>query len=114
MYGLLEHKYYLDDIYLKGIVRPIQYPLARAVYWTNQNVLDAMVNAVAWATKKLGRFTYDVVDQQVIDATVNGVGESTRAFGGFLRLIQSGKVQLYAGLLFVGVAALTVIFIAVH
>jgi NADH-quinone oxidoreductase subunit L len=114
MYGLLEHKYYLDDIYLKGIVRPIQYPLARAVYWTNQNVLDAVVNGVAWATKKLGRFTYDVVDQQVIDATVNGVGESTRAFGGFLRLIQSGKVQLYAGLLFVGVAALTVIFIAVH
>ena len=35
LYTLLERKYYLDDIYMRGIVRPIQYTLSAAVNWTN-------------------------------------------------------------------------------
>ena len=107
-YRLLEQKYYLDTIYLRGIIRPIQYPIARAVYWTNQNILDGIVNAVAWVARKLAWFTYDIVDQKVIDGAVNGVGEVTEASGGLLRYLQSGNVQRYAVFLFAGVAILAV------
>ncbi|HEX9237094.1 MAG TPA: hypothetical protein VF972_12515, partial [Actinomycetota bacterium] len=38
----------------------------------------------------------------------NGAGSLTRVFGGALRLIQSGNVQSYAVLLFVGTAFLAI------
>jgi NADH-quinone oxidoreductase subunit L len=113
-YTLLERKYYLDDVYLRGIIRPIQYPIAAAAYWTDQHVLDGIVNAVAWATRKVARATYDVVDQDIIDGAVNGVGDVTEVSGGFLRYLQSGNVQRYAAFLFAGVAILAVAIAAIR
>ena len=106
-YTLLERKYYLDDIYLRGIVRPVQYPIARGVYWTNQNILDAIVNAAGWLARKLG-VVVNVVDRRVVDGAVNGVAAGAGASGGLLRYIQSGNVQRYAVFLFVGVAILAI------
>ncbi|MCA1727700.1 MAG: hypothetical protein LC722_08665, partial [Actinobacteria bacterium] len=106
-YTLLERKYYLDDVYLKGIVRPLQYPIPRAVDWTNQRVLDGAVNAAGWATRKLS-LGVDVVDKRAVDGAVNGVAFGAGATGGLLRYIQSGNVQRYAVFLFVGVAILAI------
>jgi NADH-quinone oxidoreductase subunit L len=82
-YTFIENKYYLDDIYEKGIVRTIQYPLAAEV----------------------NRF-----DQGVIDGAVNGAGSAARGLGGVLRYLQSGSVQRYAVFLFAGVVILALIF----
>ncbi|HJP65012.1 MAG TPA: NADH-quinone oxidoreductase subunit L [Actinomycetota bacterium] len=106
-YTVLERKYFLDDIYLGGIVRPIQYQLSAAVYWTNQHILDGAVNAAAWATRKLATAVNEI-DRRVVDGAVNGTGSVTRVFSGFLRFIQSGNVQSYAVLLFVGTAFLAI------
>jgi NADH-quinone oxidoreductase subunit L len=106
-YTLLERKYFLDDIYIRGIVRPTQYPLAQAVYWTNQNILDGLVNAAAWVTRKFA-VVINEIDRLVVDGAVNGAGRTTRVFGRFLRLIQSGNVQSYLVLLFVGTAFLVI------
>ncbi|HEX8100185.1 MAG TPA: NADH-quinone oxidoreductase subunit L [Actinomycetota bacterium] len=107
-YTLLERKYYLDDIYLGGIVRPIQYGVARGVDWTNQNILDGVVNAAGWLAKKLA-LGIDQVDRKAVDGAVNGVAIGTGATGGLLRYIQSGNVQRYAVFLFVGVAILAIL-----
>jgi NADH-quinone oxidoreductase subunit L len=106
-YTLLERKYYLDEIYLRGIIRPIQYPIARAVYWTNQRIIDALVNGGAWMARKLGGMV-DRVDRQGVDGAVNGIGWLARRSGRFLRNIQSGNVQGYAALLFAGTALLAI------
>ena len=79
---LLVAKYHMDELYTGGIVRPIQYPIAR------------IVNAF---------------DRGVIDGAVNGVGRETQVAGRFLRYIQSGDVQRYAVYLFVGVVVLAVV-----
>ncbi|MGH2790108.1 MAG: NADH-quinone oxidoreductase subunit L [Actinomycetota bacterium] len=108
MYTFTENKYYLDDIYLGGVVRPIQYPLAAATYWANQHVLDGVVNGAARATLGTARGTYGA-DQGVVDFAVNGAAGLTGFSGGLLRYIQSGNVQRYAAVVF----AATAIFVGV-
>jgi NADH-quinone oxidoreductase subunit L len=82
-YAFIERKYFLDDLYMYGVVRPIQYRAARGV---------------------------DVVDRRVVDGGVNGVARLARGMGGGLRHLQSGSVQRYAAFLFGGVVILAVIF----
>jgi NADH-quinone oxidoreductase subunit L len=109
MWTLLERKYFLDDIYMGGIVRPIQYRLSAAANWTNTHILDGVVNATAWLTRKTGTAT-DVVDRRVVDGAVNRVAIGAGWTGGLLRYIQSGNVQRYAVILFAGVAIMAVIY----
>jgi NADH-quinone oxidoreductase subunit L len=103
---LLVEKYYLDRIFVDGVVGFIKGPLARAVYWTNQNIIDGIVNGVGVGAKLVGRFTYDVIDQKGVDGLVNGIGVSASEAGGVLRLVQSGRVQQYALMLFAAVGLL--------
>jgi len=107
LYTLLQHNYYLDDVYMKGIINPIKGPIARGVNWTNQNVLDGVVNGAAWMIRKLG-LGVNAVDRNVIDGAVNGAGFAAGLTGRGLRHVQGGNVQRYAIFLFVGVAALTI------
>jgi NADH-quinone oxidoreductase subunit L len=82
LYTLLEHKYYLDDLYEGVFVRAVTGQLAPATYW---------------------------FDQRVIDGVVNGAGLGTRRFARGLRYLQSGQAQWYAAALFVGVVGLAVV-----
>ena len=108
---VLERRYYLDDLYTDLIVRTaIRDKLAPAAYWTNQHVLDRIVDGVGVGVNRLGRFVYDIGDQKGIDAGVNGLGLSTLWSSAKVRLAQSGNVQLYAGAMFTGVAVLAIVF----
>ena len=104
-YRFVENKYYLDDLYLTSVVRPVQYTLANASYWFNNHVLDAVVNGTATGTLGGSRFTYAVIDQHVVDFAVNGAAGLTGWSGGILRYAQSGNVQRYAAVLFAAIAA---------
>jgi NADH-quinone oxidoreductase subunit L len=109
-YRFVENKYYLDDIYLKGIIKPIQYPLARAANWFNQRVLDGVVDGAASGTLWTAKGTYAVVDQEMVDSLVNGAAGMTGFTGGVLRHIQSGNVQRYAAVLFAAIAVFVALF----
>ena len=109
-YRFVENKYYLDDLYMRGIIRPIQYPLAAATYWSNQHILDGIVNGTAWGTLVTSRVTYDRIDQGTVDYMVNGAAGLTGMTGGLLRYIQSGNVQRYAAVLFAAVAIFVGLF----
>ena len=104
---VLVRKYYLDDLFL-AIIRAIQYPIARGAYWVNQNVLDGVVNGVAKGAQAGAHVVYDVIDQRVIDGVVNGAGLSAEEGGSVLRVVQSGRVQQYAAMLFGAAAVLAV------
>src|SRR5581483_8870633 len=75
----LVEKYYLDHLFVDGVVGSIKGPIARAAYW---------------------------VDQKGVDGVVNGVGIGASETGGVLRLVQSGRVQQYALMLFAAVGLL--------
>jgi NADH-quinone oxidoreductase subunit L len=106
LHTFVVEKYYLDRIFVDGLVGFIKGPLARAVYWTNQQIIDGAVNAVGVGAKIVGRFTYDVLDQKGVDGIVNGIGVGASETGGLLRLVQSGRVQQYALMLFGAVGLL--------
>ena len=109
VYTLVSNKYYLDDIYWKGLVRPVRDDLSAGVYWSNQRILDAVVNGAASFTKTLSTGVA-WFDRNVIDGAVNGLANIAGFTGGILRYIQSGNVQRYAVFLFTGIVVLAVIF----
>jgi NADH-quinone oxidoreductase subunit L len=106
----LLHRYYIDDFYLRGIVRPIQYAWARAANWTNQHILDGVVDGTAKGTVTSSRAVYNEIDQGVVDFAVNGLAGLTGWSGGMLRYVQSGNIQRYAAVLFAAVALFVAVF----
>jgi NADH-quinone oxidoreductase subunit L len=76
MYGLLLHKYYIDEIY------------------------DAVI---VWPIVRTSRdFLWKVVDVIFIDGIVNGTGSLVRVSGSALRHMQTGYVRMYAGWILFG------------
>jgi NADH-quinone oxidoreductase subunit L len=111
-WDVLQHRYYIDDFYMAAIVLPVRDRLSASVNWFNQNVIDAAVNGAAVVTRVFAR-AINWVDRNVVDGFVNSIGNVTEESGGLLKYLQSGNVQWYAVALFVGVIALTVVFIRV-
>ena len=107
-YPLLRNKYYIDDLYMRGIVGPIKGPIAEGIDFINNDIIDGVVNGVGYLTAVIGRLVYDRVDQQGIDLAINAAAGATNRAGGTLRLAQSGKVQQYAAGFVVG--ALLLVF----
>jgi NADH-quinone oxidoreductase subunit L len=110
-YKILEYKYGLDLLYERGIRDDGVMPTARGAYWFNQKVIDNVVNAVAVGARAIGGFVYKYIDQGAIDGAVNGSGVSASEGGQILRRIQTGKVQQYAALFFVGASVFVLAFI---
>ncbi len=110
LWPLLENKYYIDDFYMSGIVRPIMGPLARVVLWIDMNIVDGVVNGVG-ALMKVFSKGVATVDTNVVDGVFNATGAGTGASGSALRRSFTGRVQQYAAFSFVGVIVIAVLFI---
>jgi NADH-quinone oxidoreductase subunit L len=108
LYPLLEHKYYIDDFYMKGVIDPIKGPIARFTNWTNTYVIDAVVNAFGGVARLLSKVVYGGIDQRGIDLAINAVAGGTNEAGEALRHTTTGRVQQYAGALFAGAVLLVV------
>ena len=77
---VLEHKYYVDEIYDAAIVQPIRI-VSEEGLWKR-------------------------VDARVIDGAVNGVAETVGGMAELLRRLQTGSVRAYAASVFVGVVCI--------
>ena len=110
LYPLLERKYYIDDFYMDGIIRPVRGPVANAMNWINGHVIDFVVNGAGFLASRAGRIVYQF-DQRGIDGAINASAGATGAAGGFLRLFQTGRVQQYAIMIFAGTVFLVAGFI---
>jgi NADH-quinone oxidoreductase subunit L len=111
VYTLLDNKYYLDDLYMKGIIYPVRDRLSAGVDWFNRSILDGIVHLVALTARGLAAVV-NLFDRGVIDGVVNGAGEGAGEAGGFLRYAQSGNVQRYAAIL-LGFGIIGVIVVAI-
>jgi NADH-quinone oxidoreductase subunit L len=78
---LLYEKYYIDQLYNRLIVQPLE---------------------------KLSGFLYKAVDQGTIDATVNGAAAMAQINGEILKVSQSGQLKQYALYILIGAVLLLV------
>jgi NADH-quinone oxidoreductase subunit L len=85
VYGLLEHKYYVDELYRAAIVQPLV-QFSRTVLWRG-------------------------VDAGTIDAAVNDSAIGARALSAAARRMQSGNIRSYAGWVAAGAAAVVLYMI---
>ena len=110
----LVNKYYFDHLYTGVIVKAVKGPLAKATYWSNQRIIDGVVNEAGRQSVAAGRAVYDHVDQTLIDRViVDGSGRASDNAGEGLRTMQTGKVQQYAAILFAAATVLAGVFILV-
>src|SRR5688500_11529496 len=70
-YTFLENKYFLDHLYENVIIDGIRTAVARATYWFDQHVVDAVINGTGRNTMRVGRYAYDVIDQKGVDGALN-------------------------------------------
>jgi NADH-quinone oxidoreductase subunit L len=110
LYPLLEQKYYFDHLYTYGIVEPTRGPIARAVNWSNDVIIDGVVNTMGAVARGLSRLVYGGLDQRGIDLAFNAAAGATGEAGRVARYAQTGKVQQYAAALFVGAVLFVVGF----
>jgi len=105
-YQVLVNKYYFDHVYTGVIAAGTKGPVARAVYWVNQNVIDGVANATGRLSVGIGRLVYRYFDQKVVDGVVHGSASAAGTGGQVFRQITTGKVQQYGALLFGATAVL--------
>jgi len=84
IYGLLFHKYYVDELYDASIVHP---------------TLRASTN-VLWKQADVG----------LIDRTVDGVGETIQGLASVLKGVQNGLIRSYAVWILLGTVAILLYF----
>jgi NADH-quinone oxidoreductase subunit L len=104
IYTLLYNKYYFDEFYMAIIVNPT-YKFSEFLFKFDQVVIDGIVNGTgkmtlwwAWAKERF--------DTLIVDGAVNGTGYISLALGKAIRRTQTGQLQTYALVIFIGAVIL--------
>ncbi len=63
---------------------------------------------------RVGRLTYDYVDQRGVDGLVNGIATVTGESGGAVRRVQTGRLQFYALILVLAVGLFALVVVDLH
>ena len=84
LYKAAYKKFYIDEIYL---------------FITQKIIFNLIGRPAAW------------IDRNIVDGLMNGVANTTASVAGFIKGIQSGKVQSYAIYFFGGIVALAIVFL---
>jgi NADH-quinone oxidoreductase subunit L len=79
----------------------------------NKFYIDEFYALVFKWVMMLGGRVFDWFDHRVIDGTFDGLGSATRTSGGKLRLLQTGRLQSYALVLF-GAVAVAVVLVSTN
>lgn len=103
-YRFLLNKWYFDEVYLVGVVRPVL-SLSKALAWIDLRGVDGGVNGVAWVAVIISK-AKRLFDNYIVDGLVNLSGATFMAVGRTGRKVQTGLVQNYALVLLFGVVVL--------
>ncbi len=107
IYTFLYNKWYFDELYNGTIIR-FTYFFAEILFKFDQLIIDGIVNGAGKLTMFLS-WAYERFDVIVVDGAVNGSGYISMFFGKQIRKIQTGQLQTYGLVIFIG--AVVFIFI---
>ncbi len=136
LYVLAKHKYFIDEIVhivfvhgslivaavlslfdklvIDGLVN-LTAAIGRLISGISRLIDTYIVDGIVNLLRKLTRFTSwfsGKFDLKVVDGVVNWFGDITKILGSSLRLTQTGQVQAYVGMIFVGIVSLFIFLFA--
>ncbi|OQA58228.1 MAG: NADH-quinone oxidoreductase subunit L [Candidatus Omnitrophica bacterium ADurb.Bin277] len=103
LYRLSFNKFYLDEIYSKFIIRPFT-ALGEVLYRFDAKVIDGSVNGVGAGAMWLGAVK-NWIDKYIVDGLVNFMGTLTCFLNSIVKRLQTGFVQNYLLIAFLGFLA---------
>lgn len=103
------NKYYVDEFYLKYVVRPVVYGWNVWCAAFDKYVIDGIVNGIGRATKSIS-FASGSFDKNGVDGVINALGFTAQIFGAIARIFQTGFLQHYLTVLAGGAAVGMAIF----
>ena len=107
VYGVLENKYYFDELYSYLLVKPAYWFAAVFAFrWMDRTVIDGILHTVAHLSWRLGHFLRNRIDLPIVNGFGDAVAEGTKGAGRLLRVVQSGRVQHYMLMALVNAVAL--------
>jgi len=113
IHTMLVEKYGFDELYLALFVKPLDL-LSSLLYKIDYNILDQFgVDGMGWVTEKYSQLNA-WFDRVIVDGLVDFWGVLAQAFGSLARLVQTGWVQNYLLLLFIGFGALLASFLHIR
>ena len=105
LHVILKNRYYLDDLYGWLFVAPSQWLGRQVIALIDRGLIDAILHLIGRVFTWLGDLV-KVLNLWLIDGVGDGIPIAIFSFGGWLRRMQSGRVQLY--MLLVLVAAVLI------
>ncbi len=94
LHTLFRNRYYLDDIYGDVFVKPSQWLAAQVIVLLDRGIIDAILHIIARIFTWLGDLT-KVLNLWLIDGVGDGIPIAIFNIGGWLRRMQTGRVQQY-------------------
>ena len=105
LWGLLENKYYIDELYQVVFIMPSKVIAKVTSDWIDRGIIDGFLHLVARVFVFLGDLT-KVFNSWLIDGFGDAIPDGVGAFGNWFRRVQTGRVQQY--LLLVAIAFLMI------
>jgi NADH-quinone oxidoreductase subunit L len=109
VFRALNRKLYFDELYANTFGK-LSYGLALAWRWFDKRVLDGVLNGAGMLTLFFGQVNY-IFDDTVLNDGADALSDGTNAAGDTIRHTETGKIQDYVSLIFMGVVVIGVIYL---
>ena len=94
LHPILKRRYYFDDLYEWLFVKPSQWLGRQVIIFLDRGIIDAVLHVVARVFTWLGDLA-KVLNLWLIDGVGDGIPIAVFNLGGWLRRMQTGRVQQY-------------------
>ncbi|MCY3797763.1 MAG: proton-conducting transporter membrane subunit [Chloroflexi bacterium] len=110
LHPILQNRYYLDDVYIAVFVKPSQWLAQQVIAFLDRGIIDAVLHVIARIFTWLGDLI-KVLNLWLIDGVGDGIPIAIFNFGGWLRRMQSGRVQQYLLLVLAAAVVIGVVLV---
>lgn len=110
LHPVLKNRYYFDDLYIWLFVKPSQWLGKQVIVFLDKGVIDTILHVIARVFTWLGDFV-KVMNMWLIDGVGDGIPVAIYNFGGWLRRIQTGRVQQYMLLVLVAAVLIGIVLV---
>ena len=94
LHPILQNRYYLDELYIWLFVRPSQWLGVQVIAFLDRGVIDSLLHIIGRVFSWLGDLI-KALNLWLIDGVGDGIPIAIFSFGGWLRRMQTGRVQQY-------------------